>query len=158
MVGAVAIVLLTACSPQDQLNFLLGLPLWGGACGLLATLLRNFAAYSAALAGYTALIIASDEFGATGGTNGDAFMLAITRTSEICIGIVCSGLILARTDFGGARRGPVRRACRLNHSKTCLYAFTCRMGTVGNAPASARAPATSRCGPSPRQLTLTILL
>jgi uncharacterized membrane protein YccC len=56
MVGAVAIVLLTACSPQDQLNFLLGLPLWGGACGLLATLLRNFAAYSAALAGYTALI------------------------------------------------------------------------------------------------------
>jgi uncharacterized membrane protein YccC len=50
----------------------------------LATLLRNFAAYSAALAVYTALIIASDEFGATGGTNGDAFMLAITRASEIC--------------------------------------------------------------------------
>jgi uncharacterized membrane protein YccC len=104
--GAVAIVLLTACFPQDQLGFLLGLPLWGGACGLLATLLRNFAAYSAALAGYTALIIASDEFGATGGTNGDAFMLAITRASEICIciGIVCAGVVLAGTDFSGARR------------------------------------------------------
>jgi len=103
-VGAVAIVLLTACFPQDQLGFLLGLPLWGGACGLLATLLRNFAAYSAALAGYTALIIASDECGATGGTNGDAFMLAITRASEICIGIVCAGVVLAGTDFSGARR------------------------------------------------------
>jgi Fusaric acid resistance protein family len=86
------------------LAFSSGCRFWGGACGLLATLLRNFAAYSAALAVYTALIIASDEFGATGGANGDAFMLAITRASEICIGIVCAGVVLARIDFGGARR------------------------------------------------------
>jgi hypothetical protein len=31
-------------------------------------------------------------------------MLAITRASEICIGIVCAGVVLATTDFGGARR------------------------------------------------------
>src|ERR1700676_4212282 len=31
-------------------------------------------------------------------------MLAITRASEICIGIVCAGVVLAATDFGGARR------------------------------------------------------
>src|ERR1700733_10955822 len=103
-VGATAIVVLTACFPQDRLGFLLGLAVWGGACGLMVTLLRNFAAYSAALAGYTAAIIASDELGATGGASGDVFMLAITRASEICIGIVCAGVVLIGTDFGGTRR------------------------------------------------------
>jgi uncharacterized membrane protein YccC len=104
LVGAVAIVVLTACFPQDRAAFLVGLALWGAGCALLATLLRNFAAYAAALAGYTAAIIASDQFGATGGPNGDAFMLAVTRSSEICIGIVCAGIVLAGTDFGGAPR------------------------------------------------------
>jgi uncharacterized membrane protein YccC len=104
ILGAVAIIVLTACFPQDRGPFLIGLALWGGACALVATLLRNFAAYAAALAGYTAAIIASDQLGATGGPNGDAFMLAITRASEICIGIVCAGILLALTDLGGARR------------------------------------------------------
>ena len=103
-VGAVAIVVLSACFPQSRLGFLLSLALWGAACGFMATLLRNFAAYAAALAGYTAVIIAADELGATGGTNGAAFTLAVARASEICIGIVCAGLVLALTDFGGARR------------------------------------------------------
>jgi len=103
-VGAVVIVVLTACFPQNRLGFLLGLAVWGGACGVMVTLLRNFAAYAAALAGYTAAIIASDELGATGGASGDVFMLAVIRASEICIGIVCAGVVLAGTDFGGARR------------------------------------------------------
>src|SRR6202045_1884309 len=100
--GAVAIGGFTAGFPQDRLGFLLRLAVWGGACGIIVTLLRNFASYSAALAGYTAAIIASDELGATGGANGDVFMLAITRASEICIGIICAGVVLAATDFGGA--------------------------------------------------------
>ena len=104
VVGATAIVVLTACFPQSRLGFLMGLALWGAACGLAATLLRNFAAYSAALAGYTAAILASDELGATGGANGQAFMLAVNRASEICIGVICAGVVLAGTDFGGARR------------------------------------------------------
>ncbi len=104
VVGAVAIVVLTACVPQNRLGFLLELALWGAGCGLLATLLRNFAAYSAALAGYTAVIIASDELGAVGGANNDVFMFAVARASEICIGIICAGVVLATTDFGGARR------------------------------------------------------
>jgi uncharacterized membrane protein YccC len=104
VVGAVAIVVLTACFPQDRAAFLVGLALWGAGCALLATLLRNFASYAAALAGYTAAIIASDQLGATGGVNGQAFTLAVTRASEICIGIVCAGVVLAATDFGGARR------------------------------------------------------
>src|SRR5712671_6037872 len=104
VVGAVAIVVLTACFPQDRGTFMLSLALWGAACALVATLLRNFAAYSAALAGYTAAIVASDQLGATGGLNGQAFLLAVTRASEICIGIVCAGVVLAGTDLGGARR------------------------------------------------------
>jgi uncharacterized membrane protein YccC len=104
IVGAVAIVVLTAWFPQARAGFLLGLALWGAACALVATLLRNFAAYAAALSGYTAAIIASDVLGATGGASGDVFTLAVTRASEICIGIICAGVVLAATDFGGVRR------------------------------------------------------
>lgn len=105
VIGAVAIVVLTAWFPQARAPFVVGLALWGAACALVATLLRNFASYSAALAGYTAAIIASDELGATGGPNAnEVFLLAVTRASEICIGIVSAGIVLAGTDFGGARR------------------------------------------------------
>jgi uncharacterized membrane protein YccC len=104
VIGAVAIVVMTAFFPQDRAFFLVSLALWGAGCALVATLLRNFAAYAAALAGYTAAIIASDQLGATGGLNGQAFMLAVDRASEICIGIVCAGIVLAGTDLGGARR------------------------------------------------------
>src|SRR3989442_9052142 len=114
LVGAVAIVALTACFPQDRAAFLLGLALWGAACALVATLLRNFAAYAAAPADYTAAIIASDQLGATGGPNGDAFMLAITRVSEIWIGIVCAGIVLAGTDFGAAPRQLAARFAALS--------------------------------------------
>ena len=56
------------------------LALWGAACAFVATLLHNFASYAAALAGYTAAIIAADELGATGGPNADAvFLLAVYR-------------------------------------------------------------------------------
>src|ERR1700735_5373441 len=67
VVGATVIVVLTACFIQNRAAFLVALALWGAGCTLVATLLRNFASYAAALAGYTAAIIASDEPGATGG-------------------------------------------------------------------------------------------
>jgi uncharacterized membrane protein YccC len=104
LLGAVAAVVMAACFPQDRIAFLTVLALWGAACAVVATLLRNFASYSAALAGYTAAIIAGDELGAVGGLNGQAFTLAYTRASEICIGIVCAGVVLGLTDLGGARR------------------------------------------------------
>lgn len=104
LVGAIVIVVLVACFPQDRAPLLVGLALWGAACALVATLLRNVASYAAALAGYTAFIIAGDEFGATGGPAGQVFMLAITRATETCIGIVCAGVVLAGTDLGGAPR------------------------------------------------------
>jgi uncharacterized membrane protein YccC len=104
VIGAVAIVLLAVCFPDDRVPFLFGLALWGGACAFGATVLRNFAGYAAALSGYTAAIIAGDQLGPTGGVNGDIFMLAVFRLSEIAIGIVCAGVVLAGTDLGGARR------------------------------------------------------
>jgi uncharacterized membrane protein YccC len=104
VVGATMIVVLTACFPQDRIAFLGFLALWGGLCAFAATILRNFGSYSAALAGYTAAIIAADTLGATGGASTDVFMLAVWRASEICIGIVCAGIVLAGTDLGGAQR------------------------------------------------------
>src|SRR5215475_12080266 len=104
VVGAVVIVLMTAAFPQDRVGFLLSLALWGAACAFVATQLRNFAAYAAALAGYTAAIIASDELGATGGTNGLAFTFALARVSEIWLGSAGAGIVLAGTDFGAAPR------------------------------------------------------
>jgi uncharacterized membrane protein YccC len=104
LVGAVMSVVLTACFPQDRALFLGGLALWGAGFTLAATVLHNFAAYAAALAGYTTAIIASDQLGATGGLNGEAFTLALFHASEISIGIVSAGLVLAVTELGGAPR------------------------------------------------------
>ena len=104
VVGATTIVVLTACFPQDRIAFLVLLAFWCGLCAFAATVLRNFASYSAALAGYTAAIIAADNLGATGGASSDVFLLAVTRASEICIGIACAGIVLAGTDLGGAQR------------------------------------------------------
>src|SRR5271168_3670733 len=103
-VGAAMMVVLTAWFPQDRIGFLTLLAVWGGACAFTATLLRNFASYGAALAGYTAAIIAADTLGATGGASANVFWIAVWRASEICIGIACAGLVLGLTDLGGAQR------------------------------------------------------
>ncbi len=104
IVGAIAIVVLAALVRQDRLAFLVGLTLWCAASAFMATILRNFAAYAAALSGYTAAIIAIDVLGPVGSTNGVVFMFAIDRAIEICIGIVCAGVVLALTDLGHSRR------------------------------------------------------
>jgi uncharacterized membrane protein YccC len=81
--GATMIVALTACFPQDRITFLVLLAFWCSLCAFAATVLRNFASYSAALAGYTAAIIAADNLGATGGASPDVFLLAVTRGADI---------------------------------------------------------------------------
>lgn len=104
VIGGVFIVVLTGIFPQQRVEFLIALALWCALCGFFATLLRNFSSYAAALAGYTAAIIAGDQLGLVGGPNGQAFSLAVMRVSEICLGIVCAGLVLATTEFGEARQ------------------------------------------------------
>jgi uncharacterized membrane protein YccC len=129
LVGAVAIVALTASFPQNRAGFLLSLALWSGLCALVSTLLRNFAAYAAALAGFTAAIIAGDELGAVGGANGEAFTLAIARVSEIWIGIVCAGIVLAGTDFGGAQRRLAELLAELAGDIASRFTATLRRGS-----------------------------
>jgi len=124
LVGALAIVALTSCFPQGRAPFLVGLALWGAACALVATLLRNFAAFAAMIAGITAAIIASDQLGAIGGPNGEAFMLAVTRVSEISIGILSAGVVLALTDFGGARRRLAAQFAAISSEITGRYTGT----------------------------------
>jgi uncharacterized membrane protein YccC len=103
-------VVMVACFPQDRLLFLGSLAVWGAFCAAAATLLRNVASYAAALAGFTSAIIAGDLLGSTAGLDGNAaFLLAVTRATEICLGIVCAGVVLAGTDLGGA---PCKLAAR----------------------------------------------
>lgn len=48
------------------------------------------------------MIIAGDQLGAVDGLNVQAFNLALTRVTEICIGTVAAGIVFAATDLGGA--------------------------------------------------------
>jgi uncharacterized membrane protein YccC len=96
MVGAFAAVALTVVFPQDRSAFLFTMLAWASVCTFLSTLLRNFAAYAAVLAGYTLIIIASTSIAAPE----QVFEIAIRRASEICVGIVCATLVIALTDLG----------------------------------------------------------
>ena len=124
-------------APTSDL-FLGGLALWGGICAFMATVLRNFASYSAALAGYTVAIVAGGLLGATGGVDADAaFLLAVTRATEICIGIVCAGLVLLATDLGGA---PRRLAALLaDLSAEIASRFTGMLAAAGPGPPDTQA-------------------
>ena len=103
--GGAAIVVIAALFPQDRVGFLTGLALWSAACGFVGGLLKNFAAYGAGLAGFTAAVIAGDVFSPAGGAyDQQVVVLAITRMIEIALGIVCAGVVLALTDLGAARR------------------------------------------------------
>lgn len=104
VVGAAAIVLLSAAVPQDRAAFLAGLAFVCGASAFVAAQLGNASALSAALVGATAAIVAGGELGAVGGPNGQAFMLAVSRATEICIGVVAASVVLATTHIGEAAR------------------------------------------------------
>jgi uncharacterized membrane protein YccC len=97
-VGAVAAVTLTAIFPQDRAGFLFGMVVWVTACSFVSTLLRNFAAYAAMLSGYTLVIIAGTSVSAPD----QVFEIAISRASEICVGIVSATLVVGLTDLGDA--------------------------------------------------------
>ena len=98
IVGSVAAVLLTAIFPQDRVGFLFGMVVWAAASSFVSTLLRNFAAYAAMLAGYTLIIIAGSSISAPD----QVFEIAVSRASEICVGIVSGTLIVGLTDLGDA--------------------------------------------------------
>src|SRR5262245_22174177 len=129
VVGATMIVVLTALFPQDRIAFLGLLAVWGGICAFGATVLHNFASYGAALAGFTAAIIAGDNLGATGGASSDVFRLAIMRASDICVGIACAGIVLTVIHLGGA---PQRLAASFaNLAAKIMDGFTRTLALAG---------------------------
>jgi uncharacterized membrane protein YccC len=132
MIGAVLIVVLTAAFPQDRIAFLGLLALWGGVCAYFATQLKNFASYAAALAGYTAVIIAADTLGATGGPSGNVFLLAVSRATEISIGIVSAGIVLAGTDLGRAPRQLAASIAALAAEITSVFTDMLARAGAGN--------------------------
>jgi uncharacterized membrane protein YccC len=97
-VGAVAAVALTAIFPQDRAGFLFVMVVWAAACSFVSTLLRNFAAYAAMLSGYTLVIIAGTSISAPD----QVFEIAISRASEICVGIVSGTLVVGLSELGDA--------------------------------------------------------
>ncbi len=99
IIGAVGIVCLTGVFPQSRVGVFTSLALWGAVCGYLATQLRNFSAYSAALAGYTAAIVFADGVGAPN----DTFLLSTARATEICLGVFCASFVFIVSDTGDAR-------------------------------------------------------
>lgn len=103
VVGAVAIVLMIALTVQSRFAFFGLLALWVGCCAAAATVLRNFASYAAALAGLTTVLIGVDTLGATGGATPSVFLLAVWRSTEICIGITSATIIAVATTPGSAR-------------------------------------------------------
>ncbi len=93
IVGALFVVSLAALFPQNRMGMLLGMAAWCGVCGFAMTLLDSFASYGAALAGYTAVIIAGTAIE----TPDQFFTHAISRASEISIGIACATVVLIVT-------------------------------------------------------------
>lgn len=84
-IGAAVALLLTGAFAQTPELFLPALAAWIGLCAGVATFLRNFRAYAAVLAGYTAAIIAMDAVSAPL----HAFDIATARFLYVVVGILC---------------------------------------------------------------------
>jgi uncharacterized membrane protein YccC len=104
LAGAWMALALAAAFADSREGFLLGLALWGAACGFASVVLPNFASYGAALAGLTTAVIAADLLGAVGGVGHGAFNLATARASEIGIGVAATALVLGATGAAQSRR------------------------------------------------------
>ena len=89
LVGALVAVVLVANFGQDRTMLLGGFALWIGLCVTTATLLRDFRAYGAVLAGYTALLVALPGVGRPALLH----QLAAARCVEILLGIICAGVL-----------------------------------------------------------------
>ncbi|TPO15559.1 FUSC family protein, partial [Mesorhizobium sp. CU2] len=88
LAGGLAAVGITSLFGTNPWLLVTILALWIGVCTLVSSLLRNPEAYGAALAGYTAMIIALPAFGQPHAV----VDLAVARCAEIVIGIVCAGV------------------------------------------------------------------
>ena len=96
--GAMALALVDLCGQNSEV-FILALAVWVGLCTAVATLLRNFRAYAAVLAGYTVPLIGLSAIQAPE----HAWDITIARVAVITIGIICAGVVTSIFLPGGAR-------------------------------------------------------
>jgi uncharacterized membrane protein YccC len=93
LLGTAAGVLMTTALvfafAQYRELFIDSLAAWIGVCSFAARGTRSYASYGFQLAGYTAAVVGIP---AALSTNG-AYTLIIARSTEICLGIVCMGLV-----------------------------------------------------------------
>ncbi|HEY1151624.1 MAG TPA: FUSC family protein, partial [Pseudoduganella sp.] len=89
VVGLCAALALVGLFPQQAPLLFLGLALWVGVCTAGAAMHRNQQSYSFVLAGYTAVMIAVPALDHPGA----AFSLAVTRVSEVGLGIICASVV-----------------------------------------------------------------
>ena len=86
IVGSVVAVAITSVFAQQRELFLLSLAIWIGICTFGAARNRNFRSYGFVLSGYTAALVGIP---ATAHPDG-AFLSALTRVSEVSLGIACA--------------------------------------------------------------------
>jgi uncharacterized membrane protein YccC len=89
LVGCVAAVILVALMPQAAPLLFVCLAIWVGLCTCGAAVFRNSKSYGFLLAGYTACMIAIPAVDLPS----QIFTLAITRVTEVSLGILCSAFI-----------------------------------------------------------------
>ncbi|WP_090689036.1 FUSC family protein [Paraburkholderia phenazinium] len=91
VVGTVAALVLGAVFVQQPELYMAGLTCWVGACIAAAVRYRHFRWYGFVLAGYTAALIGVP----TVMEPNALFLAALTRASEVAVGIVCSSAVSA---------------------------------------------------------------
>lgn len=87
VVGAAGGIVIVALFAQMPLAFDLAMALWAGACATVGTRVRQYQTYALALTWLTSGIVA---YGSLADPNG-AFIVAVNRTAEVALGILCAG-------------------------------------------------------------------
>ncbi|MGH8779434.1 FUSC family protein [Paraburkholderia sp.] len=89
LVGLVVMLALIGLFAQQPELFIVTTAIWVGICTAGAARNRNFRSYGFVLAGYTAALIG---FPASQNPDG-AFLSALTRVTEVVVGILCAGAV-----------------------------------------------------------------
>jgi uncharacterized membrane protein YccC len=89
LVGCVAALCFVGMFPQQAMLLFIALAIWAGLCTAGSALMRNARSYGFVLAGYTACMIALPALDKPL----DVFDLAVSRATEISLGILCSAFV-----------------------------------------------------------------
>lgn len=89
LIGCAAALTLLALFPQQALLLFIALAVWVGLCTAGSALMRNARSYGFVLAGYTACMIAVPAIDMPL----HVFDLAVSRVTEISLGILCAALV-----------------------------------------------------------------